>query len=171
MGSQHPPALSSEEEGENRRGAMAPSSSEEGGGGGAFRPLMLARAARMRREPTEPERRLWMALRDSRLSGYKFRRQAVIGSRIADFFCPAKGLIVELDGETHDRGRDLRRDAIMERATGYATVRFTNRDIIENLEGVLVSLLASLGARQDRWGAAGCTTPQPPPLKRRGSLA
>ena len=78
-----------------------PSSSEEGVGGGAVpRAVMLKRAAKMRREPTEPKQRLWMALRDSRLAGYKFRRQAVIGSRIADFFCPAKGVIVELDGET-----------------------------------------------------------------------
>ncbi len=64
------------------------------------RPIMLARAARMRREPTEPERRLWQHLRASQLGGYKFRRQATIGGRIVDFFCPLKGLVVEIDGDT-----------------------------------------------------------------------
>ncbi len=77
----------------------APSSSEEGVGGGASqRKTLLRRAAIMRSNLTEPERRLWMALRDKRFKGYKFRRQAIIGDRIMDFFCPAKGLVVELDG-------------------------------------------------------------------------
>ncbi|MBB3860307.1 very-short-patch-repair endonuclease [Novosphingobium hassiacum] len=130
---------------------------------------MLTRAKNMRREPTEPERRMWMALRDSRLGGHKFRRQTVIEHRIADFFCPAKGLIVEIDGETHDRERDQIRDASLERRTGFHTVRFTNHEIMTNLEGVQTALLLALQAQADRWARAGTTTPQPPPLKRRGS--
>ncbi|HTN15241.1 MAG TPA: DUF559 domain-containing protein [Sphingomonadaceae bacterium] len=47
---------------------------------------MLERVAHIRRNPTEPERRLWQELRGGRLAGHKFRRQATIGSRIADFF-------------------------------------------------------------------------------------
>jgi release factor-specific protein-(glutamine-N5) methyltransferase len=122
----------------------------------------------MRREPTEPERRLWMALRGSRLQGYKFRRQAIIENRIADFFCPAKGLIVEIDGQTHDREADLRRDFLLERETGFRTVRFTNEDVMRNMEGVLVALADLLARMPDRWGNGGNTTPQPPPLKGRG---
>ena len=84
----HPPTPSSEEEGEP---IIAPSSLEEGvGGGGPTRKLLLHRAAEMRRNPTEPERRLWMELRDSRFYDYKFRRQVVIGSRIVDFFAPRR---------------------------------------------------------------------------------
>ena len=46
--------------------------------------------------------------------GFKFRRQEVIGRVIVDFFCPAKNLIVEVDGETHaDTERDRRRDAYL----------------------------------------------------------
>jgi len=122
----------------------------------------------MRREPTEPERRLWMALRDSRLAGYKFRRQAIIGLRIVDFFCPTKGLIVEVDGDTHDREQDLRRDHTLEKSRGFRTVRFTNREVMTNIEGVQLELLQALQARTDRWRGGGITTPQPPPLKRRG---
>jgi very-short-patch-repair endonuclease len=105
----------------------------------------------MRRNPTEPERRLWMALRDSRFFGYKFRRQATIGSRIADFFCPEKGLIVEVDGETHDRERDLRRDAVLAREFGYRVLRFTNLEVMREMEGGLVSLRLVLDAQPDRW--------------------
>jgi very-short-patch-repair endonuclease len=48
------------------------------------------RAAEMRRNPTEPERRLWRHLSASQLDGLKFRRQAVIGASIADFYCPRR---------------------------------------------------------------------------------
>jgi very-short-patch-repair endonuclease len=100
--------------------SKAPSSSEEGvGGGGPTREILLRRAAEMRKNPTEPEKRLWMVLRGSRLAGYKFRRQAVIGWRIVDFFCPEKGLVIEIDGGTHDRDVDLRRDFELERNTGF----------------------------------------------------
>ncbi|KPF90934.1 hypothetical protein IP81_11880 [Novosphingobium sp. AAP83] len=124
----------------------------------------------MRREPTEPERRLWMVLRDSRLGGHKFRRQATIEGRIADCFCPAKGLIVEIDGETHDREQDEINDHQLARRTGFHTVRFTNHDVMTNLEGVQVALSLALEAQADRWaGSRRGTTPQPLPLKRRGS--
>jgi very-short-patch-repair endonuclease len=89
----------------------------------ADRATLLNRAAHMRREPTEAERRLWRALSRSQLDGHKFRRQATLGNRIADFFCPAKGLIIEVDGETHDVERDRARDDILARETGCVTVR------------------------------------------------
>jgi len=123
----------------------------------------------MRNDPTEPERRMWMALRSKRLAGFKFRRQATIGTRIADFFCPAKGLIIEIDGDTHDRAVDLQRDLLVAREFGFVTFRCTNREVMENMEGVLTGLLVALEARPDRWADGRNTTPQPPPLKRRGS--
>jgi very-short-patch-repair endonuclease len=63
------------------------------------------RARQMRNTPTEPEKRLWRHLSNSQL-GYKFRRQSVIGHYIVDFLCPAKALIVEVDGDTHDAEAD-----------------------------------------------------------------
>ena len=130
---------------------------------------MLTRARKMRSEPTEPERRLWMALRDSCLGNHKFRRQTVIEHRIVDFFCPSKGLIVEIDGETHDREKDVIKDANLENRIGFHTIRFTNHEVMTNLEGVKIALLLALEAQADRWARVGSTTPQPPPLKRRGS--
>ena len=40
---------------------------------------------------------MWRQLSNSQLGHHKFRRQAVIFPYICDFFCPAKGLIVEVD--------------------------------------------------------------------------
>jgi very-short-patch-repair endonuclease len=105
----------------------------------------------MRNNPTEPEKRLWMALRDSRFSGFKFRRQDVIGQRIVDFFCPARGLIIEVDGHTHDAEVDLASDARMLRAHGFVTVRFTNDDVMNNLEGCLTHLQMVLRKTPERW--------------------
>ncbi|WP_298283758.1 DUF559 domain-containing protein [Novosphingobium sp.] len=160
MSFHHPPTPSSEEEGEKK--AKALSVQEEGVGGGVSRrQTMLHRAAKMRREPTEPERRLWMALRDSRLGGYKFRRQKIVGHRIFDFFCPAKLLAVEVDGQTHDRERDLLRDEALERTTGITIIRFTNEDIMTNLEGVQTALLVTLQSRPDRWSGGDHHPPAP----------
>ncbi|MCP3735517.1 endonuclease domain-containing protein [Sphingomonas sp. RP10(2022)] len=95
----------------------------------------------MRREPTEPELRLWRHLSNSQLGGFKFRRQAKLGWRIADFFCPAIGLIVEIDGDTHDPDADARKDAVSRRQ-GFQVIRFINTDVMQNMEGVLTSLLS-----------------------------
>ena len=145
-----PAHAGAEEEGGN--GAKAPSSSEEGVGGGEVTPESLHQRARaMRNNPTEPERRLWMALRSSRFEGFKFRRQDVIGHRIVDFFCPARGVIVEVDGHTHDAEVDALRDARMLRDFGFATVRFTNEDVMRNLDGCLVRLQEVLLTSPERW--------------------
>ena len=184
----HPPAPSSEEEGEKctkapssleegEKHIKAPSSLEEGVGGGGrtehgdrpARQTLLKRAAEMRNNLPEPERRLWMELRSSRLNGAKFRRQAIVGTRIADFFCPAKGLIVEVDGHTHDREADLAKEHVIERETGFRTLRFTNDEVMQNMDGVLERLIAVLGTQADRWPAGGTHHPQPPPSEEEGA--
>jgi very-short-patch-repair endonuclease len=121
----------------------------------------------MRREPTEPEKRLWRHLSNSQLGGFKFRRQAAIPPFIVDFFCPAKGLIVEIDGETHVAEADARRDVFMA-ARGFRTMRFTNDEVMTNMDGVLTAILRKLESIPDRrWGDHDSPTPTPP-LKGRG---
>ncbi|MDQ4421366.1 DUF559 domain-containing protein [Sphingobium sp. DEHP117] len=101
------------------------------------------RAAEMRRNPTEPERRLWRHLSASQLDGFKFRRQAVIGASIADFYCPAARLVVEVDGDTHDANKDQLRDDRLG-AIGLRVVRVSNHDVMTNMEGVLRMIAAAL---------------------------
>ncbi|WP_433909904.1 endonuclease domain-containing protein [Sphingomonas yabuuchiae] len=111
----------------------------------------------MRREPTAPEKRLWAHLSRSQLGGFKFRRQAVVGHYIADFLCPATGLIVEVDGDTHaDTDRDNRRDAALAEL-GFKVVHIANTDVMRNIEGVLAHLLGTLQAMPAR------RTPHPNP--------
>ncbi len=102
-----------------------------------------ARAKEMRRNPTEPEKRLWRYLSNNQLEGYKFRRQDVIGYYIADFACPSAKLIVEVDGDTHDEAKDrLRDDKLTE--FGFRVLRVTNADVLHNMEGVLVLITQAL---------------------------
>ncbi len=112
--------------------------------------LLQSRAAAMRRNPTEPERRLWGILSGSRFDGHKFRRQSVIGGFIADFLCPQKALIVEVDGDTHDETKDRLRDDQLA-ALGYRVVRVTNYDVMSNIDGVAHVIATALSATADRW--------------------
>ena len=101
---------------------------------------LLSRAKAMRTEMTQPERELWIALRAKRFEGVKFTRQVVIGPYIADFVCRSRKLVIEVDGDTHiDADRDERRTAYLN-SQGYSVVRFTNSDVMSNLDGVLISL-------------------------------
>ncbi len=107
------------------------------------------RARKMRNEPTEPEKRLWRYLSNSQL-GFKFRRQAVIGRFIVDFLCPAKALIVEVDGDTHEPEADRKRDDGLAQL-GYRTIRFTNADVMTHMYGVLDVIARTVAERPDRW--------------------
>jgi very-short-patch-repair endonuclease len=106
------------------------------------RRTLLAR--KLRENATDVERILWGALRESTLP-WKFRRQHPIGRRIADFACPARKLVIELDGSQHIEGADDddRRDDELA-AYGYRVIRFWNNDVLENLEGVMMAIQQEL---------------------------
>jgi very-short-patch-repair endonuclease len=98
---------------------------------------LTQRAREMRTASSEPEQRMWIALRAKRFAHVKFRRQKVIGPYIVDFAARDPMLVVEIDGDTHD-GRvvyDAARTAYLEQQ-GYVVVRFSNIDVMANLEGV-----------------------------------
>ena len=122
---------------------------------------LAKRALGMRHNPTEPEKRLWRSISNSQLGGYKFRRQHIISGVIVDFFCPAIGLIVEIDGDTHNAEEDSRRDRRMT-ALGFTTIRVTNPDVMRNVEGVLLAILEKARSLPQRW--PGRPTPPPQPL-------
>ena len=98
-------------------------------------------ARHLRRAATDAERRLWSALRDRRLEGYRFRRQYPIGRFIVDFACTQHRLIVEADGGQHaDSEPDRRRTANLEQE-GWRVLRFWNNDILSNTNGVVEKIL------------------------------
>src|SRR3954470_19360798 len=120
------------------------------------RAIQLAR--HFRKAQTRHEKRLWWKLRDRKLGGLKFRRQVPIGDRIADFFCAAANLAIELDGSGHTR--HLTQVADLDRAIdfhekGIRIIRFCNSEIDENLDGVLNAILYAADPEKSRWPRDG----------------
>lgn len=103
-----------------------------------------ARAKQLRRTMTRAETLLWRHLKAHRLARLSFRLQTPIGDYIADFVAHSCKLIVEVDGESHDFDERIRRDERRDRwlaSRGYRVLRFTNDDVMRNLEGVVLSIL------------------------------
>ncbi len=100
----------------------------------------------MRSASSEPEQRIWLALRAKRFANVKFRRQKVIGPYIVDFAARDPMLVIEIDGDAHamQRDYDQKRTIFLEQQ-GYRVVRFANTDIMSNLDGVLASIDTLIG--------------------------
>jgi len=98
---------------------------------------LTSRAQNLRKNMTKEEKRLWYEyLHDY---PYRFRRQVTVGNYILDFYCAAAKLAIELDGSQHyepaGKVYDERRTAFLN-SLGIYVLRFSNRDILENLRGV-----------------------------------
>jgi len=99
----------------------------------------------LRNNSTKAEIILWQYLKAKQINGLKFRRQHGLGNYILDFYCPEKRLAIELDGTVHglrDKTiHDKERQATIE-SLGIKVLRFYNEDVLQNVEGVLKSILA-----------------------------
>jgi len=100
----------------------------------------------LRKNQTLHERKLWYCLKNRELQNLKFRRQYKIGIYIVDFCCPAKRLVIELDGGHHAEDKyiieDKKRQKYIENQD-YKVLRFWNNDIDNNLDGVIEEILRS----------------------------
>jgi very-short-patch-repair endonuclease len=107
-------------------------------------------ARKLRSQLTDCERLLWSRLRNRGLAGLKFRRQHPCPPYVLDFYCAELRLVVELDGGQHydEAGlqRDRSRTAYLQRQR-LEVLRFSNLDVLQNLEGVLTELLHWIEAR------------------------
>lgn len=100
----------------------------------------------LRNNATSAEAFLWKYLSKSKLRGRKFRRQQSIENFVVDFYCPFEKLIIELDGEYHNRPeameKDLKRDKRLEKL-GFTVLRFENKLVFDDLDGVLKTISAN----------------------------
>jgi very-short-patch-repair endonuclease len=97
-------------------------------------------AAKMARNKSWPEKKLWAKIKEKQL-GVNIKAQSIILGYIADFYCPSKKLVIEVDGKQHQLPKavlyDKQRDAAMAKV-GIKTIRFTAQEIENNLPAVLV---------------------------------
>lgn len=106
--------------------------------------IMKERRKDLRGDATKTERILWQHLHRSQL-GFKFRRQISFDYFIADFYCPSVKLVVEIDGDSHfEPGADVYDEERTARIAGLGVlvIRFTNQDVLLDLERVLAEIRA-----------------------------
>ena len=99
---------------------------------------IVKRSRELRHKMTLSEKILWQFLRGSTFAGLRFRRQHPIGHYIVDFCCPSKKLVIELDGEYHEKIKqeDKQREDFL-REQGFHVLRFTNDHVFERIEWLL----------------------------------
>jgi len=103
----------------------------------------LGNARELRLNATECERKLWAILRKKQFAGLRFRRQQPLGPYIADFFCSAAKLIIELDGSQHGFDVNIAYDEVRTAwltTRGYRVLRFSNEDFLKNRDVVIDSI-------------------------------
>ncbi len=104
----------------------------------------------LRSQFTDCERVLWRRRRNRGLAGFKFRRQPPWPPYVLDFYCAELRLVIELDGGQHHDAAGLARDRLrtahLERQ-GLEVLRFSNLDVLQNLDDVLTELLRRIEAR------------------------
>jgi very-short-patch-repair endonuclease len=98
---------------------------------------------------TDAEHRLWLRLRNRQIAGAKFRRQFPVAGFIADFCCPGRRIVIELDGGQHadHSTADDRRSALLAQH-GYRVLRFWNDEVLTNVESVLEKIASALAGNQ-----------------------
>jgi very-short-patch-repair endonuclease len=106
-----------------------------------FNPKLKERAKELRKTGMLHEALLWNQLKRKNFQGLDFDRQKIIGNYIVDFFCAEKGVVIEADGVSHqDReDYDARRDDYL-KSLGLTVIRISAKDILQNMEGVLLFL-------------------------------
>ena len=130
----------------------------------------MASARQLRRQLSLPEMLIWRLLRLSRRE-LRFRKQHPIGPFVADFYCPAAKIVIEIDGALHDERQDAdrRRDAYMA-SLGLKIVRIPAVDVLADPDAV------ADGIYRVCENAAGPSTTQPgaewspSPLLRNGEV-
>lgn len=108
---------------------------------------LISNARHMRHEPTDAERKFWLAVRGRQFGGYKFKRQYPVVAYIADFVCLEQKLIVELDGGQHAQqaGYDAERTAYLQ-TQGFRVLRYWNDEFLRMPNVILEDVWRALNA-------------------------
>ena len=105
----------------------------------------------LRRQMPKAEVVLWNRLRRRQIAGVKFRRQYSVARFVLDFYCPELKLAIEIDGPTHYSAEAKDYDRFRQRSIEGLDIqflRFTNRDIYQNIDSVIRTILQKVLALQ-----------------------
>jgi very-short-patch-repair endonuclease len=105
-----------------------------------YNPKLKQLSQELRKNMTDAEKLLWSRLRIKQIKGLMFSRQKPLGEYIADFYCHRAKLVIEVDGGQHFSADSIEYDRTRDEfmgGMGLTVLRFTNTDVMNNIEGVL----------------------------------
>ncbi|RTY71602.1 DUF559 domain-containing protein [Flavobacterium sp. LS1P28] len=112
-------------------------------------PKIFSNAKKLRDNATEAEEKLWLAVKNYQIEGFKFRRQHPLSFYVADFYCHALKLVIEIDGGYHlteeQQLLDEERTKHIE-FQGLKVIRFTNEEVLAQLPEVIDKIKAFIAA-------------------------
>ncbi len=114
-----------------------------------YRKNLKIYSVELRKNMTDAEIRLWAKIRNRQLVGLQFYRQKIIVDYVVDFYCPGTKLVIEVDGGQHYFNTSVDKDRIRDdylKKQGLRVLRFTNTDILGNIEGVIENILEVLNS-------------------------
>jgi methionine--tRNA ligase beta chain len=109
--------------------------------------LLKQFVAEHRSNPTEAENFMWQILRGKKIGGFKFRRQHIIGSYIADFVCLSQQIVIEIDGLIHQVPENILSDearTLELNRLGFDVIRFTNDEVLNDTDNVIKKITHEL---------------------------
>ncbi len=117
-----------------------------------YNPKLKQSSRRLRSNLTDAERLLWMRVRGRQLLDVQFYRQKPLGEYIVDSYAPRARLVVEVDGGQHFDPAQMRYDARRTRylsGLGLKVLRFTNVEVLTELNGVMEQIFGCVQARKN----------------------
>jgi len=103
-----------------------------------YNPDLKQRAKELRKAGVLAEVLLWNQIKNKQLNDLDFDRQKIIGNYIVDFYAPNTGLVIEIDGSTHNEKQeyDIKRDEYLENL-GLTIIHLRDKDVLQNLRNVM----------------------------------
>lgn len=106
-----------------------------------YQPRLKERAKALRQAGNLPEVLFWMQVIKKRFHKIDFDRQRIIGNYIVDFYVKQLGLVIEIDGCSHDDKQiydKLREDYLI--SLGLKVYRITVDDVMKQMDFVIMGL-------------------------------
>ena len=112
-----------------------------------YNPQLKERAKALRKAGNLSEVLLWQQLKNGLFFGLDFDRQKIIGNYIVDFYCAEKGVVIEIDGCSHDSKTDYdaKRDDFLN-SLGLRVIHLLDQDVKKNMADIMVFLEHSLNS-------------------------
>jgi len=110
-----------------------------------YNPSLKEKARELRKAGNLSEVLLWDQIKNKQFLGLDFDRQKIIGNYIVDFYCKDLGLVIEIDGISHNDKveYDLERDTYLKNL-GLTVIHISDLDVKNNLEGVMEFLKSEI---------------------------